>query len=366
MSHRKTYANINFNHLSYNLKEIYNTSKKSLFCVVKANAYGHGIVEISKFLETQPNVEYLCVSSIDEALLLRRSLIKCPIINLGYTDIEDVDVCIKNDITISLPSLEWFNSLCKLSINHSSLKIHIKIDTGMNRLGIKNVEDYKTVIEYAKKNNILFEGIFSHYYSSDDINKSASDYQLNLFKEILYSTPYDYTWIHIANSEAIIDMKESVTNAIRCGLSMYGYSSKTTIYKPILSLYTHVTQIKNVNKNEIISYSATHVIDDEKRIAILPIGYADGFNRKLQNSVLYINNQPVKILGRICMDQTIIEYPLNIDQMDVEIIGENQSANDLAKYLDTIPYEVLSTLSYRITRNYYYNDKLVSSMSISD
>jgi alanine racemase len=365
MAHRKTYAKINLDHLDYNLNKITSESGKSLFCVVKANAYGHGIVEVSKHLIKQPNVQYLCVSSIDEAILLRKS-ISFPIINLGYTDIEDIEICILNKITVSLPSLEWFYTLLNLPIDYSELKIHIKIDSGMNRLGIKNIDEYKTVIELAKNKKISFEGIFSHYHSSDDMDNTPSFYQLDFFKKVLNCTDYNYQWIHIANSEAIIDIKDSITNAVRCGLSMYGYSSKAGIYKPILSLYTTITQAKKVSKNETIGYSATYIIENEERIAILPIGYADGLNRKLNHINLYINGNPVKILGNICMDQTIIEYPLTMDQKIVEIMGANQNATVLAETLETIPYEVLTGLSYRITRKYYQSNHLVHETSLND
>lgn len=364
MAHRKTYATINFDTLNSNLDKIQAESSKALFCVVKANAYGHGMVEISKHLINQPHVKYLCVSSMDEALLLRKHLIDFPIINLGYTDIEDVEICLVNNITVSVPSLDWLISLSSLPHNTSKLKAHVKIDTGMNRLGIKGIEEYKEVLSLATELNINFEGIFSHYHSSDNVDNSSSYNQLELFNLILNSASYNYKWIHIANSEAILDIKDTISNAVRCGLSMYGYSSRTKNYKPILSLYTTVTQVKNVSAHESISYSASHIVKNSKRIAILPIGYADGLNRKLQNTHLYVDNVAVQIIGRICMDQTIIEYPLTIDNKTVEIIGKHQDASDIARYLDTIPYEILSNLSYRITRRYYEKECLVSETSL--
>lgn len=366
MGHRKTYIDINLNNLNDNLNAIYSESKKSLFCVVKANAYGHGMLEISKHLISRPFVKYLCVSSIDEAFLLRNSISDFPIINLGYTDMEDIQYCIDHNITVSLPSLEWFNSLKSLSPDISKLKIHIKIDTGMNRLGIKHLDEYHAVIELAKKMNITFEGIFSHYHSSDNEDNSSSYKQLQLFSDFLDSNQYNFKWVHIANSEAIVDITDNLSNAVRCGLSMYGYSSKTKNYKPILSLYSTVTQVKAVTSQESISYSATHVVTNEKQIAILPIGYADGLNRKLQDVSFFIDNTEVKVLGRICMDQTIIEYPPGLAKKTVEIIGNHQNAADLASYLDTIPYEVLSNLSYRITRKYYLEGHLISETSLGE
>lgn len=358
MAHRNTFAKINLNFLQYNLDKIFSESNKGLFCVVKANAYGHGITQISKHLIRDPHVKYLCVSSIDEALYLRKSL-EFPILNMGYTDIEDLKFCIDNNITVALPSLKWFESAVNAYNDLSQLKMHVKLDTGMNRLGIKEINEYKTLIHLAKKIGVTFEGIFSHYHSSGALDHSSSLKQLDLFKTFLNCEQYEYKWIHIANSDAVNDIKDNVTNAVRCGLSMYGYSSKKDMYKPVLSLFTTVTQIKNVRSNETVGYSATHVITDEERIAILPIGYADGLNRKLCESHLFINNTPVKILGNICMDQTIIEYPQNLEEKTVEIIGKNQSALDIAEVLETIPYEVLTGLSHRITRLYYLDGLLL-------
>lgn len=354
MNYRDTYININLDKMKHNLKILSKESgKKSLFCVVKANAYGHGAVPISEFLTNQSEVDYLCVSSLDEAVELRVAGISFPIIILGYVDPKHVMICIERNITISIVSLEFLNQLLEEDHEISKLKAHVKIDSGMNRLGIKNIHDFKEVMATCEKNSIDLEGIFTHYHSADALDNSYILEQYRKFNEFLESTNYHFKWIHISNSDAVFSHHDTISNAIRCGLAMYGYSKKSKELQPVLSLYTHVTQIKKVLTNEVISYSATYKSDCDQLVAILPIGYADGLNRKLQNHHLFINGNPSRILGRICMDQIIIEYPDNCKDEIVEIIGDSQNCDDIATILDTIPYEILTTLSDRITRKYY-------------
>lgn len=364
MSYRETYAEINLDYLDYNLDEIHSTCNKALFCVVKANAYGHGAVEIADYINKKSYVAYLCVSSIDEALDLRNHGITAPIINLGYTNPNHLNLCIENSITVSLISLVWLNEALKVNDDLSKLKCHLKVDSGMNRLGIKDINEFTSILEIGKAEKIAFEGIFTHYHSADSKSSMYCTNQLEIFKSFVSSTNIAFKWIHIANSDALIDINEDISNAVRCGIAMYGYSTKSNNFKPILSLYTHISQIKHVNKGEVISYSATYISDKKMRIAILPIGYADGLNRKFQNNELYVSNYPVKILGRICMDQTIIEFPDNLSVNRIEIIGENQNCASIAKKLDTIPYEILTNLSDRITRRYFRNNKLIKESNL--
>lgn len=364
MRYRQTFAEIDLDNLDYNLNTIHANCRKQLFCVVKANAYGHGAIEISQFIEKIDYVAYLCVSSIDEAIDLREAGITAPIINLGYTNPSHLYLCIERDITVSIISLDWLIEALEANRNLENLKCHIKVDTGMNRLGIKTYNDFAKVINIATENKIDLEGIFTHYHSADAKENTDSLNQLELFKGFLNYTDYTFQWIHIANSDALIDIKENISNAVRCGIAMYGYSTKTKIFKPVLRLHTNITQAKELQPGDVVSYSATYKATENMRIGILPIGYADGINRKLQNHYFYINDTPVRILGRICMDQIIIEYPLSLTSLKVEIIGKNQSCLDIANILDTIPYEVLTNLSDRITRRYIYKQKIIKETNL--
>lgn len=362
MENRNTYAQIDLNILQHNAHLLFQENNKPLFCVVKANGYGHGASKVASFLEYLDYVAYFCVSSFDEAMELRNNNIKKPIINLGYTSTSDLQECIENDITVSIISKEWLIEANSRNSELSNLRCHIKIDTGMNRLGIKSTSEYLEVLELSKILNLNVEGIFTHYHSSD-ANDNSTQKQLEIFKQFLKATNQDYTWIHIANSDAAFAAKETSSNAVRCGLALFGYSSYPTQLKPVLSMYAQISQIKTIEKGETVSYSATFTAPQKMKVAIVPIGYADGLNRKFTNNFFYINNQPTQILGKICMDQTIIHYPDHEDLKKVEIIGPNQSASDIAKRLDTIPYEILTTISDRITRVYMLDGKVIDSIN---
>src|SRR5690554_1445176 len=164
MKNRQTYAEINLDNIDFNLATIHDECKKPLFCVVKANAYGHGAIEIADYIQTKNYVAYLCVSSIDEAMDLREAGINSPIINLGYTNPQHLDLCIKNEITVSIISLKWLNDAIRFNEDLSMLKFHIKIDSGMNRLGIKDIADFKAIVDIGKSLTLNFEGIFTHYH----------------------------------------------------------------------------------------------------------------------------------------------------------------------------------------------------------
>lgn len=358
MRYRSTVAEINLNNLQHNTDLLHKESHKPLFCVVKANAYGHGATKIAVFLEQFSYVSYFCVSSIDEALELRNNNIKKPIINLGFTDIFDLNECINNNITISIISKKWLIRALEAHHDLSKLKCHIKLDTGMNRLGIKSISEYCDVLEMAKKHGLEVEGVFTHYHSSDSIN-GASLKQLELFKRFLNQCDHPYKWIHIANTDAALLTNEAFTNAIRCGLALYGYASKPSNLKPILTLTSQVSQAKEIEAGETVSYSAAFVATEKMKIGIVPIGYADGINRKLTNHYFYINGKQAKILGKICMDQTIVKFPYDEWRNIVEIIGPHQNAADLAQVLGTITYEILTGISDRITRTYKLDGQII-------
>ena len=361
MGYRETFANINLDAIKHNINLIESKSRKTVFAVVKANAYGHGIIEISKYLEKN-GIAYLCVSSLDEAVLLRNNGITSPILILGYVNPMYIKENLHHDITYSVISLEWFQQFIRLDIDFEAIKLHIKLDTGMNRLGIKEVSDLEEILKISSDFNIQYEGIFSHYHSSEDLKHDFSNKQFEIFEKLIKHTRLNFKWIHIANTDASFSENEKLSNAVRCGVSIYGYSSHKNNLIRALDLYSVITQIKHVSKNEVIGYSASHRALKDHRIAIVPIGYADGLNRHLQGFSLYLGNHKVEIIGRISMDQVNIEYPDNYDGRVVEIIGQNQDANDIAKYLNTISYEVLTSLSTRITRHYYEEGKLIKTI----
>ncbi len=362
---RNTWIDIRLDHITSNLNLIRNASEKAIFAVIKANAYGHGDVEVARHLE-KLNVSYLCVSSLDEAVHLRKHGIETPVIILGYCETEHLHIAGENKITCIIPSKEWLLNALSSYTSLQNLVFHIKIDSGMNRVGIKNIEEYKEVLQLAKNHQLNLEGVCTHLSSSNMSDQILTDKQLETFKKFLESSDSGFRWIHVANSDAAVTVskQDGVSNAVRCGISMYGYSTFNQELQPVLSLHCGINQIKKLYPGDKVSYSATYTASKEETIAIIPIGYADGLDRKLQGFHFSIKGHPCEVIGRVCMDLIIIRVPVDTKLTDVvEIIGYHRNAADMAKHLDTIPYEILTSLSPRITRRYWQNNDLIKSIN---
>lgn len=350
MLYRDTWAQINLDHLVHNYGVIKQYTQKELFCVLKANAYGHGDYQVAKTLQ-EIGCQYVAVSSVDEAMTLKRNGYKQNILILGYVKSDNIPLLIEEEITMSVTSLLGLLEIKDLVLE--GLKVHIKIDTGMNRYGLKNINEINEVFHILKEKKVEIEGIFTHFHSADNKDKAACIRQQKWFYHIVDSLQYDFKWIHTCNSDATLSFKDERSNAVRVGLVLYGVTSiPTTIdVKPVLSLYSKITCIKKVNKNETIGYGASYTCDRDEFIATVPIGYGDGFIRKNQGRFLSIEGRTCQIVGRICMDLCMIRVPKQyVLGSDVEIIGEYTTVEEMAKQLDMIPYEVLCLLNDRIPR----------------
>lgn len=354
---RNTWVEINLDRLAHNIDIIRSTSKKSIFAVIKANAYGHGDIEVARFLESM-QVSYLCVSSLDEAIHLRNNHITFPIIVLGYTEPEYLYEAIDRNVTCVVPSKEWLVKSLSLYDSLTNLTLHIKVDTGMNRAGIKSVEDFKEVLQLSKLNKLNIEGLYTHLSSSNLTDGVITNQQISIFQKFIDSADSNFKWVHTSNSDASLSLKEldKHSNAVRCGIAMYGYSTFDAGLQPVLSMYCGINQIKKLKPGDQVSYSATYTAINEETIAVLPIGYADGLDRKLQGYSFYINDVPCEVIGRVCMDLIMIRVPdqTTVDD-EVEIIGKNCDATVMAEYLQTISYEILTSVSPRITKKYFLN-----------
>ena len=364
MIYRDTWAQINLDHFAYNINTIKEHTKKEIFCVVKANAYGHGDYYIAKEAIAL-GCAYIAVSSLDEAITLRKQGIDAPILILGYVNPDDVDVVLKEKITITAVSLDWVNRICAKN-NIANLKVHLKVDTGMNRLGIKKLDEMKEAMSLLLEKNVCIEGIFTHFHSADIEDKSKCDRQKNWFYRILDSLDYDFKWIHTSNSDASISYDVDRANAVRPGLALYGVKDMdSTIHlKPVLSLYTRMTNVKEIMPNETVGYGATYTAKKKEWIATLPIGYGDGFTRANQGRYLCVDEHPCEIIGRICMDQCMIRLDEEHSAGEiVEIIGEHILVEDMARELKTIPYEVLCLLNDRIPRIFIKHGNLIGTQN---
>ena len=363
-----TWAEINLDNINFNLNNIKKLLKEDtkICTVLKANAYGHGSVEIAKFLENK-NVDYFAVARLEEAIELRENNIKMPILCLGFVPEESLEYAIKNNITLTIYSLETAKKLNDISEKIGvNANIHIKIDTGMSRIGFEvNEESIDQIIKIANLKNLYIEGIYTHFAKSDEIDKDFTYKQVNRFKFIIDNIEKKGINIpikHVSNSAAIMDLPNLNFNMVRCGIVLYGcYPSDEVIkdrlqLKPAMTLKTRVSHIKELKEGTGISYGLRYKTRKQEKIATIPIGYADGFTRMQNNPKVSINNEVFNVVGRICMDQCMVRIDKDIDIKigdEVIIFGEsNISADDIAKDLGTINYEILCMVSRKVDRIY--------------
>jgi alanine racemase len=375
---RPTWVEIDLDNLEYNMKEIRRIAKsKEIIAVIKADAYGHGALEIAPIL-IKNGATRLAVALITEAMELRQGGIEAPIFILGYTPIDYAKEIIENDIEVTVYSYEYAEELSRIAVEYNkNIKIHIAVDTGMGRIGFLPVEEsVKDVYKISKLSNIIIEGLFSHFSSSDEKEKEYTNKQMNKFiwfDNKLQEFGININIKHIANSAAVIDLPDTHLDAVRPGIIIFGcYPSEEVTkeninLKPVMSLKANITHVKNLPSGEFISYGRKFQTKRDSCIATIPIGYADGYTRLLFNKgKVIIKGQLVPIVGRICMDQCMIDVT-GIDDVkigdEVILMGESNgtriTAEDLAELLDTINYEVVCMISKRVPRVFVKDDKVV-------
>jgi len=363
-----TYADINLNALEHNLKQIRQVidPKVMVLATVKANAYGHGIVEISRFLADK--VDYLGVAYVEEGVLIRKGGIKTPILILGNTLHEGLKKALEYELQVTVTDEQ---TAIKINEIASSMKkraaIQIKIDTGMGRLGFWHKDAFETIKKIYDLKHIEIKGIYTHL-SSVDKDHDFTLKQLERFNHIIKSVEtakINIDIYHAANSLATLHYKEAHFNLVRPGIILYGVypdiASKRIInVKPILTLKTKVIYIKDVEAGRSISYGRTYIAKRDMRIATLPVGYADGYTHLLTHKAkVLIKGKEVAVIGDICMDQIMIDVS-SIDSLvlgdEVILIGESGgkeiNVEKLAQAAGTIPYELLCWIGDRVKRIY--------------
>lgn len=368
--HRSTWAEIDLKAIEYNYRQVRKHVGKgiNIMAVVKANAYGHGTVEVSNALE-RSGVDYLGVATTDEAVRLRDHGIECPVLVLGSVLPVEVGVAVEKDITLSICDEELFDVIRKESARGGKLKVHIKIDTGMGRVGIWHEEALSLVKKVSAESGMILEGIYTHFSSAgrDDF---FTTYQIEAFEKLLSSIEKNWIKIplrHAANSIATVDFHRAHLNLVRPGLVIYGMYPKHTFpriikLKPALELKTRVVFIKDTPPGRSISYGRTFITHKHTKIATLPIGYADGYGRKLSNKAeVLIRGRRARVVGKITMDQTMVDVGhINGVKMgdEVVLIGkqgrEEIRAENLARMAESIAYEVVCGISNRVPRVYKY------------
>jgi len=362
-SSRPTRAIINLSNLEYNLsllREIIGDRK--VMGVVKANAYGHGLVEISERLE-EKGVDYLGVAYIEEAIILRESGIKTPILVLGAVIEDQIEKYIKYKIEFTGSSFEKLKKIDEVSRKSGvKAKVHIKIDTGMGRIGVQWDRVDRFIEEILKLNNISIVGIFTHL-SSADSSIEYTQLQLERFEKVLVkfqnTFDTDSMLVHYANSSCVANFKDiDLKDMVRVGLLLYGYSDNEILQrrlKPVMSLESAVSYFKVLGKDSPLSYGMEYITKEQTRIVTIPVGYADGYPVDFSNKgKVYINGIVYPVRGRICMDQCIVEIGKGECYVgdNVELIGKDISLWELCKGTNQTPYTVLSGISDRVPRIY--------------
>jgi len=368
-TYRKTWAEVDLGNIAYNFKQI---KKKvgpqvKILAAVKANAYGHGLVTVSRELE-KSEIDFLGTSSVDEAINLRRAHLKCPILNLSNLLINEIEPIIKFKITPVIAEIKIARALNKKArAYHRKIPIHVKIDTGMGRIGVWHKEAGSFIKKLKSLSNLITEGVYTHFPSAEE-DKDFTFEQIKRFNLVVEEVKSFGIWpkyLHTANSAALIIHKEAHFNLVRPGLALYGIYPNSKFQaelnlKPALSLKTRIAYMKGASKGRSISYARTFFIKRATRIATLPIGYADGYSQLLSNkSRVLIRGKFYPIVGRVCMDQTMVDVGLkdNIKVGDeVVLIGSQKGrtikVEELARICHTIPYQVLCWISSRVPRVY--------------
>lgn len=333
--------------------------------VVKANAYGHGLVETARAVWTS-GADILAVQSLEEAVELRVNKIKSPILVLGYVNQNDFYKAIEFDITLSVYDLDLTYLLNIEAKKHNRwAKVDFTVDTGMNRYGFKPYEAIEAYLQILKFEHIKIEGIHSHFASA--LDREFSAFQIKEFQNILFGLQQQKLQIplvHMASSEAAYLYSESQFDAIRVGQALYGYSDIPEFQEkllPALSLYSQIATIKRVAKGESVSYDRIYKAPSSKKIAVVPIGYADGYPRSLSNKAeVIVNGSRAKVVGRVCMNAIMLDVTgITCSIGDkVTLIGnekeERITAQELASIADSTTREILSRLSPLIPREYHF------------
>ena len=361
--HRPTKAVIDLSAIAFNIEQIAAHIPRSVqkWAVVKANAYGHGAVPVSQHI--QPLVDGFCVSNIDEALELREAGIAKSILILGVSSLEAVPLAIQQQITLTVASLAWLEELLSQQANLTGLTVHIKIDSGMGRIGFRDSQEAQQAISHLQAAGAVVEGIFTHFATADERDASYFLAQLSRFKEILSELAFLPPVVHASNSATTLWHSNTIMNAVRLGDIIYGLNPSGRVldlpyeFKPALSLESALVHIKEIQAGAHVGYGATYTSDSQQIIGTIPLGYADGWTRDMQGFDVLIDGQRCPIVGRVSMDQITVRlpqvYPLGTQ---VVLIGKSGAelitATDVADKRGTINYEVVCLISDRVPREY--------------
>ena len=360
--HRPTVARVDLDAIAFNVQQVseHIPGQTLKYAVVKANAYGHGVVAVTKKLAAQ--VDGFCVSNMDEALEIREVGLKHPILILGVVPSETVNLAKEQDIRLTVASLAWLNQLLGEE-DLSGLKVHIKVDSGMGRIGFRRIEEIKEAERLLLAAGAEIEGIFTHFATADEADDRKFQAQYHFFKEVLDALETLPPIVHASNSATSLWHADTIFTAVRLGDVMYGLNPSGSVLalpyeiKPALSLVSELVHVKQLEAGQDIGYGATYTTEEPQWIGTIPIGYADGWIREMQNFHVLIKGDYCPIVGRVSMDQITVrlpeELPLGTKVTLIGREGEKEiTATEVADYCGSINYEVVCLLSDRIPRDY--------------
>ena len=376
-------ARIDLDAVEYNIEMMRHNVREGakMLGVVKTDGYGHGAVQIAKMLSPKDYMWGFAVATLDEALVLRRAGIEKPLLVLGCIFPDQREEMIKHDIRMTLYTEEMAREVSDLAVKMGKQAyIHIKLDTGMSRLGFMIEEETAEIIErISKMPNLAMEGMYTHFAKADEIDKSFTEKQIKNYvwmKETLAQRGVTFQYYHCSNSAGIIDVPEANMDLVRAGISTYGLYPSEEVHKenvplkPAIELISHVAHVKWVEAGTPVSYGGTYITDRKTKIATIPVGYGDGYPRSLSNKgYVLIHGKKAPILGRVCMDQFMVDAT-EIDDVKyadkVTLVGndgdEKLPVEALSGLSGRFNYEFVCDLGKRIPREFIRHGDIVEQM----
>jgi alanine racemase len=387
--YHRVYAKVNLDAIRNNLTAIreyvnYNMDHEvKVMAVVKADGYGHGAIPISRELE-KLHVDYIAVAIYQEGIQLREEGVSVPILVLGNTHEEAFEELVRYNLTQTVYSIELAQKLNYFGEQSGKkVRVHVKVDTGMGRLGFRLIggsmeQSVEEILQLTQYRHLECEGLFTHFSKADEVDISYTNMQVDLFEKLLgrlEAQGITFPLIHASNSAGLIDHQRARFNMVRAGIALYGlYPSDTVSHainlQPALSISSHIIFLKNVEKDEYISYGGIFKTSRPSKIATVPIGYADGYSRALSNKGrVLIRGQYAPVVGRVCMDQMLVDVT-DIEGVteDDEVVligasdGQHIFVEELARHMNTINYEVICSIGKRVPRIYMKENEVVETI----
>lgn len=376
-------ARIDLDAIAYNMEQMHRNidAKTKMIGVVKTDGYGHGAIPVARMLEAYEYVWGFATATLDEAVLLRKSGIRKPILVLGCIFPDQFEEMLEHEIRMTVYQEEQMQELSDLAVQlDRQAYFHVKLETGMSRLGFAptddSVEAIRRIIDLP---HMKAEGIFTHFAKADEADKTYTRQQLTIFHEMtskLKERGVTFPYEHCSNSAGIIDVREANCDLVRAGIAIYGLypsqevSKKAVELKPALSLISHVEYVKTISAGTSVSYGGTFVAEKEMQIATIPVGYGDGYPRSLSNKAyVLIHGKKAPIIGRVCMDQFMVDVT-GIDEVkfgdQAVLIGtdgeETITVDQLSELADRFNYEFVCDLGKRIPRVYCREGKIIEQI----